>query len=808
MVVASQLVSNNKSCSMKFRSMASIFSPYFSIALVVSTLLILSDVSLLTSLRTSVVIISISTTGLIAWLLVMREDRKIMFPEAIGMGLAVGFIFCAGFQLMLRRYGFNIFGGLIPVIIAHSSLLLKKVRKLIHVRRLSFSVSETAAILFTMILGLYLNAPLLLLPAAIFAYVAFGRKVSTQKKLSHLSTQINYLSIWIAVILGLTLIALTTTAAAPYIFGEGSESIPREAWSNSLVTWGPNENIPLFGHPLRYHWFSFAVFGLITRLSGLAPMVLFNSGLSGVLDCLCVGSIVWSLTYFFSKNHRTALLSVVILYGTVSLNQPYAILADSSPDATSWLVWVAAFGFALALHTKFSMRFAPLVFSIIGVAAILSNGPHGAVLLVGLSGWLIGRWLQQDKTFDKNLKTDLIVFVATSASMLLAYTLFLTPSYYSASTIDFSLRFLKSWAGLLFVLTIFSARFVALPMLHKITGKPLYWFYYGISISGLAAFFIYRNSIWNLANYFIFPGLVLMPVPIAILFKINWTSSQLSKNHRWIIAAAFFIFGAMLHVLTTVINWKHETRLNALTLSKYFVVLPLIAICIWTGLRVFNLKLRGSITRINSYHFWASFNSILIIATVFCSLGVGLGYSVRTHVRDLVDLRIGRNNNDPATPTTSYDFRNAMLWLQDNSSQDDLVATNFIAGEEIRDFFTTATFPSSNLAISAISRRRVLVEGDSWGNVGLVFTTVSRVPLPIEGEGIFTLQNVAPTWLNERLRMSHNFAKKPDAASAKYMKKMKINWFVVDKSKQMPSTWEPYASVAFENSEVIILKLS
>jgi len=56
--------------------------------------------------------------------------------------------------------------------------------------------------------------------------------------------------------------------------------------------------------------------------------------------------------------------------------------------------------------------------------------------------------------------------------------------------------------------------------------------------------------------------------------------------------------------------------------------------------------------------------------------------------------------------------------------------------------------------------------------------------------------------------MSHNFAKKPDAASAKYMKKMKINWFVVDKSKQMPSTWEPYASVAFENSEVIILKLS
>ncbi|MSX83162.1 MAG: hypothetical protein F2740_02325, partial [Actinobacteria bacterium] len=222
---------------MKFRSMASFTSPYFSIALVVSTLLILSDVSLLTSLRTSVVFISISTTGLIAWLLVMREDRKIMFPEAIGMGLAVGFIFCAGFQLVLRRYGFNIFGGLIPIIIAHTSLLFKKVRKLIQFRRLSFSVSETAAVLFAMFFGLYLNAPLLLLPAAIFAYVAFGRKVSVHEKLRQW-TQINYFSIWLAVILGFILIALTTTAAAPYIFGESSESIPREAWSNSLVRWG------------------------------------------------------------------------------------------------------------------------------------------------------------------------------------------------------------------------------------------------------------------------------------------------------------------------------------------------------------------------------------------------------------------------------------------------------------------------------------------------------------------------------------------------------------------------------------------
>jgi hypothetical protein len=283
-----------------------------------------------------------------------------------------------------------------------------------------------------------------------------------------------------------------------------------------------------------------------------------------------------------------------------------------------------------------------------------------------------------------------------------------------------------------------------------------------------------------------------MPIPIAIVFTIGWTNSQLSKNHRLIVALAFFIFGAMLHVLTTVINWKPETRLNALSLSEYFVVLPLITICIWAALMRFKSghSTHGAKTRVK---FWTSLNSMFIIATVFCSLGVGLGYSVRTHVREFVDLQIGRNNDDQAKPTTSYLFRDAMLWLQHNSKQDDLVATNFIAGEKIRDFFTNASFPSSNLAISAVSRRRVLVEGDSWGNVGLVFTA---------------LPNIAPTWLNERLLMSHQFGWRPNSETAEYMTKMNINWFVVSKAKQMPTTWEPYASIAFENSEVIILKLN
>ncbi len=799
----SRLVSNNKSFPVKFRSKASVISPYFSIALVVSTLLILSEVSLLTSLRASVVIISISTTGLIAWLLVMREDRKIMFPEAIGMGLAIGFILCAGFQLISRRYGFEIFGGVIPIIISHTALLNSKVRRLVKFGRLNFFVSETAVVMLGIFLGFYLNAPLLLVPAIIFAYIAISHELSIAKELTKRSSNFGYLKIWVVVLLGFAVIALTTRAAAPYIFAEGSDSISREAWSNSIVTWGPNENIPLFGHPLRYHWFSFAVFGLISRLAGLAPMVLFHSGLSALLDCLCVGSIVWSVTHYLSNNRRTALISVLLLYGTISLDQPFAILADSSPDTTSWLVWVAAFAFALIVHSESPLRFAPLVFSLIGVAAILSNGPHGVVLLLGLWGWLVGRSLQYKKILHTNFKADIKLALATTASMMLVYFLFLTPSEYSVSVIDLSLRFIKSWRGTLFILAFFAARFVALPMLDKILKKPIVWFFYGIVLGAIPSFFVYRASVWNLATYFAFPGLVLLPAPIAILFLTQWSNQRNSSRQRWQLAVVFFLLGISLQVISTAIQWKPIMKFNAIKIAEYAVIAPLICVILAAWLY------RNQFSTGNSRNkFIVSLKSIFVTATVICSVGLGVGYSIRTHVRDFVDVQIGRNNDDPATPTTSYLFRDAMLWLQNNSNQDDLVATNFIAGEEVRDFFTTASFPSSNLAISAISRRRVLVEGDSWGNVGLVSSKVSRVPLPIEGEGIFTLQNVAPTWLNERLRMSHQFGRRPNSETAEYMKKMNIDWFVASKAKQMPTTWEPYASVAFENSEVIILKLN
>lgn len=732
----------------------------------------------------------------------LRKDRPIYFPEAIGMGLALGFIACASLMLLLRPVGFDYYGAVVPIGALNSVLFFKKCRKLLNTARLNFLPQDTAVVVFAVFFGLYLSTPILIFPAIIFLVIAC--KGSDARKF--LTIDKSYLLLWITIGLTLVYLTLTSSAPEPFIFGQGAESVPREAWSNSIVMWGPNENIAIFGNPLRYHWFSFAVFGMITRMSGLMPMVLFNSGLSAVIDLICVGGIIWSTSHLLSKSKNVALLSVVIVYGAVSLNIPDAIITDSSPDATSWLVWVAAFGFALLNQPHFSRRAAPIFLAVIGATVILSNGGYGTSLAIGLSFWLIGIIFRDKKLAIRNSLNEVLIYACTGLAMSLAYLLFLTPSKSSASTIDLSLRFLISWSGFFFVISFYSSRIIAFPFLAQHLAKPIRFFYRGLTFASILGFFVYRNSTWNRTTYFMMPALLLFAIPLAMSFKSSWLQWSLSIRARHMLVFSSLTLGFSLQVLFSAIQWKRYETFNALVLSEYLVIVPIITILAIVALFSQLSKGEVGLPRKFAQRYSNLFRQIFIISTVACSLGLGLGYSVRTYTRDLVDLQSGIAISKDISPVVSYELQAAMHWLKTYSAKEELVATNFLCGADTRSFFKNCAAQNNHLAIAAYAQRRVLIEGNSWSNVGTVFTETRRLPVPITGEGIFTLQIAAPQWMTERIAMSHRFAMRPDRIAADYMKKMGINWFVVDKTKQMPTSWSPYATIAFENSEVIILK--
>ena len=788
--------------SLSFERILNRVISYLTFGVVVAGFLISSKVDLLTSIRTVAVLCTISSSGLVIWLAMLRNQRPIYFPEAIAMGLALGFIACASLMLFLRPLGFDYYGAVVPIAALNSVLFFKKCRKFLNTARLNFSPKDTAVVVFAVFFGLYLSTPILIFPAIIFLVIAC-KGIDARK---FLTIDKSYLLLWITIGLTLVYLTLTSNAPEPFIFGQGAESVPREAWSNSIVMWGPNENIAIFGNPLRYHWFSFAVFGMITRLSGLMPMVLFNSGLSAVIDLICVGGIIWSTSHLLSKSKNVAILSVVIVYGAVSLNIPYTIITDSSPDATSWLVWVATFGFALLNQPHFSRRAAPIFFAAIGATVILSNGGYGASLAIGLSFWLIGGIFRDKKLAIRNSLNEILIYACTGSAMTLSYLLFLTPSEYSESTIDLSLRFLISWSGFLFVISFYSSRIIALPLVTRFIPKPFVFFFSGVAVASVPGFFVYQNSTWNRTTYFIMPALLLFAIPLAMSFKSSWLQWSLSIRSRHLLVFSSLTLGLSLQVLFSVIQWKHYERFNALALSEYLVIVPIISILIIVALFSQLSKDKIGLPRKFAQRYSNLFRQIFIISTVACSLGLGVGYSVRTHTRDLVDLQSGKDISKDISPVVSYELQAAMHWLKSNSAKDELVATNFLCGADTRSFFKNCAAQNNHLAIAAYAQRRVLIEGNSWSNVGTVFTETRRLPIPITGEGIFTLQVAAPQWMTERIAMSHRFAMRPDRIAADYMEKMGINWFVVDKMKQMPTSWSPYAAIAFENSEVIILK--
>ncbi|NBO68732.1 MAG: hypothetical protein EBV40_07865, partial [Actinobacteria bacterium] len=327
------------------------------------------------------------------------------------------------------------------------------------------------------------------------------------------------------------------------------------------------------------------------------------------------------------------MLSVFIAIGTVSLNNPYAIITDSSPDATSWLVFVAAFAFALLNYSDFSPRVGPIFLAALGAATILSNGGYGTSLAVGLVFWILAIIARDKKLVLRKSISEIMAFGCTGMAMALSYFAFLTPSNYSTSTIDLSLRFLTATSGLLFVISFYSSRVITMPSLTRLVPAGFSYFYFGLAVVSIPGFFVYRNSTWNLTIQFTMPALILFATPLALACSKSWSEWVHSKRLRHLLALAFGALGFFLQVLFSAIQWKHYERFNALALSEYLVIVPIVAILFVVVLFTSFSKTVSDLPSRFTQRFAYFFKQVFIISTVVCGLGLGLGYSIRGQTR-------------------------------------------------------------------------------------------------------------------------------------------------------------------------------
>jgi hypothetical protein len=748
-----------------------------------------SDFGITTIVLTPIVIFLVAYVGLFFWMLILKANRKITIIEATGIGLALGLLICLAVYFVFELFGIGLTAVYLMMAITLLPLAFPKTRKLLQVSRINFQVRDTSMLNFIIFLALAPSRPELLLPVIILGLIAITNFESYYMS-ENLTAYCKFASTCLVTSVTFFWLNISNPGPSNYLFSAGGESIPRESWANSVLGWGPFENIALFGNPLRYHWLSFAASGLITRLAKLEPLALSSSGLLGMLDAVIVGSTVWACIFLLKQCRTHALTGILILYGTVSLSEPFHLLSDSSPDATTWLVWFALFLFFIISFEKNEIRYPVLIIPLVACSVILSNGAYGASLFIGMTGWYMGNTLGTKWKVKSIFTTPFWISILTLTSMTTTYIIFLTPSSYSTKIIDFSTSFITSYFGLSVALTLFFARAFSVFYLRCFPSNRMRGFGGGLLIGATFAFFTYRNSTGSLSPQFVMPLMVTAAVigPFVVVHSLKAMSASSVLNKFAV--GTFVWIGFILQISFNYFERRASNRFPTILFNKHILLIYLLVLIVTISVFAPTVFLRNRKFGKSILKFSSLISIVSVIAFHASGIGIAAGYSIRSQVRDFAENRNGRLVVRTNEPQFTRDFFNSMDWLRENSKFDDLVGTNFLSGTTPEDFNTDSKYPNSRFGISAISQRRVLIEGAAWAHVGIVF------PRTID----------QPTWLVQRITMSHRFASRPDEIAVDYMKKMEINWFVVDKTKQMPNSWSPYATIAYENSEVIILK--
>ena len=137
------------------------------------------------------------------------------------------------------------------------------------------------------------------------------------------------------------------------------------------------------------------------------------------------------------------------------------------------------------------------------------------------------------------------------------------------------------------------------------------------------------------------------------------------------------------------------------------------------------------------------------------------------------------SQSDPNLITGSIGHREALAWLQKNSKKEDIVATN--------RFCIPNQSPciSKWFLVSALSQRRMLIEGGYWG-----------------GD--------PPINVRDRVNFSRDFGEKPTYLGLVWLREHDVSWVFIDYAAQSSGlrSWEPFGTTMFSNDVASIVKLS
>ena len=556
------------------------------------------------------------------------------------------------------------------------------------------------------------------------------------------------------------------------------DSIFNESMVNSVQRYGNTDNIFMFGSNLNYHWLSFAWQATVGSVSALEPFVV--TGIASIPILLFVTMcIVWSISrlVFSGKFAAVAVIAVLSMVGSrfMPFMTPINIYSSSYSFA---LIFVFALIFIFLNNSVNCAVFRSVLIILITIVVVGSKASTLPLIVGGLVFIAIDSLLSRSTNIRRNF-----VFVASSAiALMLSFVYFYMNGTNSANS-QFSLSigsllkqqgplanglpFLAGFSVSVLVLLTFMFPIFGLSQLKEVIGselRPGFMFAIGGGLSSLILAFVLFNDLGG-TQYFAQAGLAVL-VP----FSVGALVSKIEIREAW---PFIFLAAAMiLSFVTTFVTWNLYVNTQGDSVAYFYKLSLVLAIPIIVALSLGlivkysnGLRERLSVTSVAIFFLiCSSASTFLINVPEFYRLG----HEFREIKFDEADLLIG-----------SADYRQLLLWLRDNSAEDDLVATNRQCVDSIERAPTCSGLWSLT---SAVANRQNLVEG-------------------VYPHGSSSVEREL------RQKIIEEFVNSSSSSTRNSLVDYGVRWVVADYAVTNARNWGKFAEVRFENKGGAILEL-
>lgn len=712
--------------------------------------------------------------GSIIWQSI-QLSRHIGPIESLGMGLAVGSLISVVSDQALLTTPIHKFSQVPLLIIALFLKLITRHKKFqadnVNLRHteLGWNFILLAAILGsgTLINGT-LFASILILGWIVFSLVFYsGHDKYLYRLCSFLIAFLGLLMIWYF----RPSISGGTWFLHPLYSGT-DDNIFSESISKSVANFGFTDMAPAVGTGLKYHWFSLAWSGMVGRIAGTEPFTM-TLHVVPLASFVGIASIVWALVTRITRSALCAGFAIILIFATQTLPEPMRAFHTITTSNTLSFIWFLAAITGFYGLISGTIKYQTVVIAIFCSATLLSKAPYGAALVFGLIGSGLAIWKS-----GTNANRYFKAYAMAILTMITTYFIFLQPHEWEGRSFSVVFNPLRIGSGssfypllaLITLSTIYFSRFAGITLgfryIKNSAEQNFLYFLLGVSSTALLSSFVDGNSA---ERYFY--GSAIVSGSILSAIGLNAALSQLITIDlgvkREIRVATGVVIGSafLLSLLWGNRFGGSDSNKNG---SNWGFLIPAISVCI------------SFITLFLTSKF---FSHQLVRQKVFIFLSIGLLFgSVGVFFYSATQ---SKNNNLTMEIAPQNDLE-SLTWLQENSANDDIIATNRMLCNPQVD----CQFDDSSYLISAVTGRRVFVEGPRFVIGGQPY----------------------PRWIRDRIDISLNFAENPTTEQLNNLKSLGIDWFYLDSAntKQpllVVNNLQKVTTIQYSNENILIVKI-